>query len=425
MKVLVIGNGGREHALVWKISQSPLVKELHCSPSNPGIREIATGHDVAADDISGLASLADSIAPDLVVVGPEIPLALGITDALESKGIAVFGPSQKAAQIEASKGFSKDIMRKYGVPTARYGRFTQKDEAIEFLNTMEAPYVLKADGLAAGKGVVISKTLEEAQLEVSEMLSGKFGEASAELVIEEFMEGQEVSIFALTDGNEVVYLPSSQDHKRVGEGDTGLNTGGMGVYSPLPGFDAELLERIHNEITKPTLKGMKQEGALYKGVLYIGIMLTDIGPKVVEFNCRFGDPECQPLMFQMESDIVPTLKSIADGMLNSQTHSLGDPLKAKAVANIVMAAKGYPASYQKGTIIKGIDKANAMEDVVVFHAGTTEKDGNIVANGGRVLNVIAKDDTLKGAIAKAYEAVDVIDWPDGFCRRDIGWRVTA
>ena len=377
-------------------------------------------------DLKAVQELALQLTPDLIVVGPEAPLAKGVSDALRARGFDVFGPSQEAAQLESSKAFSKDKMKAYGVPTARYGRFTDVDEAIEFLDTMDAPYVLKADGLAAGKGVVIAETLAEAAEEIEAMLGGKFGDASAELVIEEFMHGEEASIFVLTDGDGALYLPACQDHKRAHDGDTGLNTGGMGAYAPAPVITPRVMELIQAQIAEPMLDGMANDGMPYQGVLYIGVMITDEGPKVVEFNARFGDPECQVLMAGLPGDIVPALLMCATGGLTSAHSFLADQMglrEFQPTATVVMASNGYPEAYEKGSVIKGVDTADAIEGVTVFHAGTDiNETGALVSNGGRVLNVTASGETLKDAIGYAYKGVAEIDWPGGFHRTDIGWR---
>lgn len=426
MNILLIGSGGREHSLAWKMAASPLVDVVHCAPGNPGMHEIGPCFDVAVDDIDGLVKLALQIEPDLVVIGPEAPLALGLADILRARGFDVFGPSREAAQLEASKAFSKGRMKKYGVPTAAYGEFTTTGPAKAFLRGMTSPYVLKADGLAAGKGVVIAATLEEADAEIDEMLSGKFGEASATLVIEEFMHGEEASVFVITDGKGAIYLPAAQDHKRVGDGDTGPNTGGMGAYAPAPVISEQIMARVKREIAEPMLKGMAKDGMPYQGVLYIGVMVTPEGPKVVEFNARFGDPECQVLMKGLKGDIVPAILIAATGGLKgneAQFESLLELDQFEPTATVVLAAQGYPGKAGKGSVIKNVSGANALPGVTVFHAGTDMSSiGLLTANGGRVLNVTASGATLREAVDRAYAGVDAIDWPEGFCRRDIGWR---
>ncbi len=417
MKVLLIGSGGREHALAWKLAQSPLVTELVCAPGNAGIAEVASIVPVAADDIIGILGLVQRDEYDFVVVGPEQPLALGLVDALQDIGVKTFGPSQAAAQLESSKSFTKDLCTRYNIPTASYGVFTDLKKAKAFLKTMKPPYVLKADGLAAGKGVVLPETRKEAEKELAEFFSGKFGEASAKVVIEEFMTGQEVSFFAISDGKTALPFRAAQDHKRAFDGDKGPNTGGMGAYSPAPVFDDAALKTVMEKIIQPTIYGMAKDGHPFVGVLFAGLMMTKEGPKLIEYNARFGDPECQVLMRRLQSDLMEIFIAAEAGKLGK--------LKAPAwfddpTVNVVLAAKGYPGSYKKGSEIKGIDKANAMDGVVVFHAGTKLGDGKICAAGGRVLNITAQASSLEEAVAKAYKAIDeAIDWPEGFCRRDI------
>ncbi len=425
MNILIIGSGGREHALAWKIAQSPLVDQVWSAPGSAAMDQIGPCFNVAADDIEQLEKLTLQLEPDLVVVGPEAPLAAGLGDRLRARGFDVFGPNKEPAQLEASKGFAKDLMARFGVPTARYGRFTDAAEAKAFLATLPAPYVLKADGLAAGKGVVITDTLEAAQAEAEDMLSGKFGDASAELVIEEFMPGEEASVFVLTDGTNRLTLPACQDHKRLLDGDEGPNTGGMGAYCPAPVMTPELMARVDEEIAAPMLDGLAEAGHPYKGVLYIGLMITPEGPKVVEFNVRFGDPECQILMMALEDDIVPALLACATGGMPARDFETLMPQLASArpAATVVMASNGYPGSYTKGTVIKDVKEAGDVDGVTIFHAGTgVNDDGELIATGGRVLNITAVADTLRTAVDRAYEAVDQIDWPEGVNRRDIGWR---
>lgn len=426
MNILLIGSGGREHALAWKLAQSPLVDMVHSAPGNPGMNDVGPCFDVAVDDTQKLVQLTLQVEPDLVVIGPEVPLALGLADLLRARGFDVFGPNKDAAQLESSKAFSKGRMAKYGVPTAAFGEFTDADEAKAFLKTMSAPYVLKADGLAAGKGVVIAETIEDAEKAADEMLAGQFGEASATLVIEEFMPGEEASIFVLTDGAGAIYLPAAQDHKRAFDGDEGPNTGGMGAYAPAPVVTDEILARVKAEIVEPMLNGMAADGMPYQGVLYVGIMVTEDSPKVVEFNARFGDPECQALMAGLTGDIAPAILAASTGGLkgNESAFELLLGLEDfKPAATVVMAAQGYPGSYAKGSIIKGAKSASEREGVTVFQAGTdVDSEGALFAAGGRVLNVTAVGETLKEAVDRAYEAVGAIDWPEGFYRKDIGWR---
>jgi len=420
MKVLIIGSGGREHALAWKIAQSPLLTEFHAAPGSAAMGEHASCHDIAVSDLDGLVDLARELSIELVVVGPENPLCDGLADRLRRLGIAVFGPSKLAARLETSKAFAKDFYARHNVPSARYGTFSDAAEAKAFLDQFEPPYVLKADGLAAGKGVVILDDRAEAEAEIDAFLSGKFGEASKTLVIEEFMAGEEVSIFALCDGKSVLYCGAAQDHKRVGEGDTGLNTGGMGAYSPAPVASQALIDEAMKTIIEPVARGQAAEGHPFQGVLFAGLMVTKDGPKVVEFNIRFGDPECQVLMMRIESDLLPYLAAVANGTLSDMEPIRWSPEPA---ITVVMAAKGYPGDYKKGTVIKGVTEANRMEGVHVFEAGTARNaKGERIANGGRVLNVTASGETLHYAVDRAYAAVDKINWPDGFCRRDIAWR---
>lgn len=426
MKILVVGSGGREHALAWKIKQSEIVDEVFCVPGNPGMDAIGPCFDVDPCDLTAMQELVLQITPDLIVIGPEQPLAAGLSDALRARGFDVFGPSEKAAQLESSKGFSKDLMKKYDVPTAAYGRFTDLTEALNFLETMDAPYVIKADGLAAGKGVVICYTLEEAENEVEAMMTGKFGDASAEIVIEEFMEGEEASIFVLTDGEGAIYLPPAQDHKRVGNGDTGPNTGGMGAYAPAPVVTPRVMELVQAMIVEPMLSGMAEDGMPYQGVLYVGIMVSASGPRVVEFNARFGDPECQVLMAGLPGDIVPALLTCATGGLiygHAEISTMMGLREFQPSACVVVANEGYPGEYAKGSIIGGVEAADALDGVTVFHAGTDkDSDGKLIAVGGRVLGVTATGSDLREAVGRAYAGVDMIDWPQGFSRSDIGWR---
>lgn len=419
MRILLIGSGGREHALAWKLLQSEQVTELTVAPGNAGIAAIANVVDVKADDITGLIALAQSGAYDLVVVGPEQPLALGLVDALTLRDIKVFGPTQAAAQLESSKAFTKDVCDRYNIPTAKYGVFTDIDAAKAYLQTMDAPYVLKADGLAAGKGVVIPETLAEAEGELEEFFSGKFGDASTTVVIEEFMRGSEASFFAICDGTTALPLIAAQDHKRAYDGDTGPNTGGMGAYSPAPVFTDEVFAQTMDRIIQPTIDGMAKDGTPFTGILFAGLMITDEGPKLIEYNVRFGDPECQVIMRRMQSDLVDLLIAAEAGTLASVTPPAWF---TEPVVNVVLAAKGYPGSYKKGTIINGVDDANAHDDVVVFHAGTRRgrNCGKLKANGGRVLNITASGETLQQAVDLAYRVIsDDIKWSDKQFRTDI------
>lgn len=420
MKVLLVGGGGREHALAWAMSKSPKLTKLYAAPGNAGIADVAECIDVSAEDIPAICAAVEDLRIDFVVVGPEAPLVDGLADKIRAMDIPVFGPSAAAAELEGSKGMMKDLLAKYDIPTADYQRFDEPDAAKEYIRVKNHPVVVKADGLAAGKGVVLSHTLNEAYAAVDHiMIEEAFGQAGAEIVIEEFMIGEEASFFALCDGTRAIPMAGAQDHKQVHDGDHGLNTGGMGAYSPAPVLDDAMQKRVMDEIITPTVEAMAKEGAPYSGVLFAGLMITDEGPKVIEFNVRFGDPECQPIMSRLKSDALEMLHAAATGNL--------DKIKLKwdkrAALTVVMAAEGYPGRYQKGTAINGVDDANAMDDVTVFHAGTaTNEEGQLVANGGRVLGVTALGDTVADAQKRAYEAVDAIDWPEGFCRRDIGWR---
>lgn len=419
MKILLIGSGGREHALAWKLSRSEQVTELTVAPGNAGIAAIADIVDVKADDITGLIALAQRGDYDLVVVGPEQPLALGLVDALKLRDIKVFGPSQAAAQLESSKAFTKDLCDRYDIPTAKYGVFSDLDAAKDYLRTMNAPYVLKADGLAAGKGVVIPETLQDADRELEEFFSGKFGDASTTVVIEEFMRGAEASFFAICDGTTAVPLIAAQDHKRAFDGDIGPNTGGMGAYSPAPVFTDAVFEQTMQRIIQPTVDGMAKDGTPFTGILFAGLMITNEGPKLIEYNVRFGDPECQVIMRRMQSDLLDLLLAAEAGRLADATPPAWfmDP-----VVNVVLAAKGYPGPYKKGTIINGVDTANARDDVVVFHAGTRRgrNCGKLKANGGRVLNITASGETLQAAVDLAYRVIaDDIKWSDKQFRTDI------
>jgi len=419
MRILVVGSGGREHALCWAIAASPLCRKLYCAPGNAGIAREAECVKLAADDIAGLTRFAVEQQIDFVVVGPEQPLVAGLVDRLAAVGIKAFGPGAAAAALEGSKGFMKDFCAAHGIPTAGYRRFTEPEPARAHVRKIGAPIVVKTDGLAAGKGVVVAQSVEEAVAAIdAAMVAGVFGAAGAELVIEEMLDGEEASFFALCDGAHAIALPAAQDHKRVGDGDVGPNTGGMGAYSPTAIVDGAMSERIMAEIIHPTLRGMQAAGTPYKGVLFAGVMIGAAGPKLIEFNVRFGDPECQVLIARLMSDLLPALIASADGELGRFQLRWRDV----AALTIVMAANGYPGAYAKFTPIGGIEAAEAIRDVLVFHAGTALADGKLVATGGRVLGVTATGRSVRDARAKAYAAVDAIDWPGGFCRRDIGWR---
>ncbi|MCZ4281750.1 phosphoribosylamine--glycine ligase [Kiloniella laminariae] len=420
MKILVVGSGGREHALSWSIAKSPLCEKLYCAPGNAGIAEVAECLPIKAEDLDGLVNFVQKNDIGFVVVGAEAQLVAGLVDRLETIGIPAFGPSAAAAQLEGSKGYMKDFCAKYNIPTAAYARFTDLAKAQAYLEEQGAPIVIKTDGLAAGKGVTVAMSMEEAKQALEEALSGRaFGDAGTEVVIEEFMQGEEVSFFVLTDGENYLPLASAQDHKRVGEGDTGPNTGGMGAYSPAPVLTAELEQQTLERLIKPTIEGMKSEGHPYKGVLFAGLMLTDQGPRLIEYNVRFGDPECQTLCLRLKSDLLPALIATAKGGLDKIDLEWHD----ETALLVVMAAKGYPGSYEKNTRIDGLEQANATTGVTVFHAGTArDSNGNLLATGGRVLGVTALGSDIRTAQKNAYQAVDQISWPDGICRRDIGWR---
>ncbi len=422
MKILVVGSGGREHALVWKIAQSPLVEKVFCAPGNPGIGRIAENVPIAVDDLPGLLSFAKQEGIGLTVVGPELPLSLGIVDLFEEYGLKVFGARRNAALIEASKAFAKEIMQKYDVPTAAYDVFTEVEPAIAFIDRLGAPIVVKADGLAAGKGVVVAQTRDEAVAAVQEMLSGNaFGGAGSRVVIEEFLRGEEASFLAFTDGKNIIPLASAQDHKAVFDGDKGPNTGGMGAYSPAPVVTPAIHEKAMAQVMRRTIDGMAAEGRPYRGVLYAGLMIDGESVKTLEFNARFGDPECQPLLMRMKSDIVPVLLAIADGDISNVTIQWHD----KAAVCVVMAAPGYPGDYRKGDVISGLDAAAEIPDLFVFHAGTAEREGQFVTNGGRVLGVTALGDTVQKAIDQAYQGVAAISWDGVHFRRDIGRKALA
>lgn len=417
MKILVVGGGGREHALVWKIAQSPLVKKVYCAPGNPGTAGLAENLPIRADEVGKLLEFAWNEGIDLTVVGPEQPLSLGIVDTFENHDLKIFGPHQQAALIEGSKAFSKDLMRKYNVPTAAYGVFSDIGEAEAFIDRTGLPIVIKADGLAAGKGVIIAQTRQEAVDTVKDMLSGNaFGSAGSRVVIEEFLTGEEASFLAITDGKNIIPLASAQDHKAIFDGDQGPNTGGMGAYSPAPVVTREIHEIAMRDVLRPTVDGMAAEGRPYRGVLYAGLMVKDGKVKTLEFNARFGDPECQPLLMRMKSDIVPLLLAAASGDISGKDIEWHD----RAAVCVVMAAEGYPGEYRKGDAISGLADAAKLDDVYVFHAGTAQDEGRCVTNGGRVLGVTAMGDTVEQAIARAYQAVDVISWPGVQFRTDIG-----
>jgi phosphoribosylamine--glycine ligase len=416
LNVLLIGSGGREHALAWKLAASPVLTKLYAAPGNPGIAGEAELVAIDVDDHGAVVAFCEDKAIGLVVVGPEAPLVAGLADHLRREGIRVFGPSQAAARLEGSKGFTKDLCARFDIPTAAYGRFTDAVSASAYIRERGAPIVVKADGLAAGKGVTVAITVEEALEAVTACFDGAFGGAGAEVVVEEFLTGEEASFFCLCDGKTALPFGTAQDHKRVGEGDTGPNTGGMGAYSPAPVMTAAMIERTMREIIEPTMRGMAELGSPFSGVLFAGLMITESGPKLIEYNVRFGDPECQVLMMRLKDDLLVLLNAAVDGQLAHTSARWRDD----AALTVVMAAKGYPGTPARGGVITGLDKV--PEGVEVFHAGTAEKDGSIVANGGRVLNVTATGATVTDARARAYAGVDAVDWADGFCRRDIGFR---
>ncbi|MBF0290658.1 MAG: phosphoribosylamine--glycine ligase [Nitrospinae bacterium] len=420
LNILVIGGGGREHALAWKIAQSPLVNKIFIAPGNAGTESVAVNVPIAADDVNGLLAFAKQNKIALTVVGPEAPLAKGVVDTFEAAGLLIAGPSQRAAFIEGSKVFMKEILTRANIPTARYEVHTNKDSALSALARFGERVVIKADGLAAGKGVIVAGSRAEAVEAIERMLVGReFGEAGAKIILEETLDGEEASILAFCDGRNVIMMPSSQDHKRIGDNDTGPNTGGMGAYSPAPVVTQEMERWVEKNIMKTTLAVMSAEGRPYKGILYAGLMVTKDGPKVLEFNARFGDPECQPLLMRMKSDIVPVLMGIAKGDISDVNVEWSE----EPAVCVVMASKGYPGDYAKGSAITGLSRAGAMKDVAVFHAGTTKSsDGRIVTNGGRVLGVTAKGATIAGAIELAYKAVSHIRFDGAYHRNDIGGR---
>ncbi len=418
MNVLLIGSGGREHALANAIAASPRLTKLFCAPGNPGMAAVAECVTVDASNHAAVVDFCRLMKIDLVVVGPEQPLVEGLVDALEAAGVAAFGPSKAAAQLEGSKGFTKDLCARANIPTGAYGRFGDPDSALAYVREKGAPIVVKADGLAAGKGVVVATTLAEAEEAVKACFEGAFGAAGAEVVVEEFLDGEEASFFALCDGARAVALASAQDHKRVGEGDTGPNTGGMGAYSPAPVVTDAIANRVMAEIVEPTVRAMAEAGAPFKGVLFAGLMIGEDGPKLIEFNARFGDPETQVILPRIADDLLSLLDACARGQLAVDRVNL----KPSSALTVVLAAKGYPAAPEKGGEIRGVDRANALENVVVTHAGTKRIGQTLVANGGRVLNVTGFGADVRAARERAYAGVAAIDFPSGFCRRDIGWR---
>ena len=418
MNILVLGSGGREHSLAWAIKQNPKCDRLICAPGNAGMAEIAECASIDINDGDVVATFAAENAIDFVVIGPEAPLAAGVADRLRDAGLSVFGPSAAAARLEASKFFTKAICDAANAPTAAYARFTDPAPAKDYIRAQGAPIVVKADGLAAGKGVIVAMTEAEALDAIDDMFGGEFGAAGAEVVIEEFMEGEEASFFVLVDGETVLPIGTAQDHKRVGDGDTGPNTGGMGAYSPAPVLTDEIAQKALDEIIRPTMAEMARQGMPYQGVLYAGLMIKDGQPRLVEYNVRFGDPECQVLMMRLGGQAFDLIQACAEGRLADIAVKWADD----HAITVVLAANGYPSSYQKGSEIKGLNTLPEDSSNMAFHAGTTEVDGKITATGGRVLNVTARGASLQEARDRAYAMVDAIDWPEGFCRRDIGWR---
>jgi phosphoribosylamine--glycine ligase len=418
LNVLLIGGGGREHALAWKFKQSPLLRTLYCAPGNAGIAEVAEIAPLDVSDHAAIARFCKERAIGLVIIGPEAPLVAGLTDDLEAQGIKVFGPSRAAARLEGSKGFTKDLCARAGIPTAAYARFLDAGAAKTYLATQRLPIVIKADGLAAGKGVTIAGTKAEAAAAIDACFGGAFGAAGSEVVIEKFLRGEEASVFALVDGRHALPLATAQDHKRAFDGDQGPNTGGMGAYSPAPVMTDALCRRVMDEIIAPTVRAMADAGTPFKGVLYAGLMIEDGAPKLIEYNVRFGDPECQVLMLRLKSDLLPVLLATAVGRLGGVTVEWND----EPALCVVMAAKGYPGDYARGSEIRGLAEAARDPHVEIFHAGTRRDGDHILADGGRVLGVTALGRDIRAAQARAYAAVDKVHWPGGFCRRDIGWR---
>ncbi len=418
MKVLVIGSGGREHALAWRLKRYSSVEEVVCAPGNAGMAMEGACVPLDPTDINAVIACARAHKPDFVIVGPEVPLIAGLADALRAHGFPTVGPSAQAAQLEGSKSFTKKLCTEYDIPTADFARFQDRALALDYVESCSLPIVIKADGLAAGKGVIIAQSRSEARAAISDMMDGRFGAAGDTIVIEEFLRGEEVSFFALTDGRSILPFGAAQDHKRVGDGDTGPNTGGMGAYSPAPVFDARLEEDVLTRIIQPTVEAMARLDMPFAGILYAGLMITHDGPKLIEYNVRFGDPEAQVLMMRAEGNVADVFHRLATHRLDGASISW----RPECALTVVMASDGYPGAYAKGTEIRNLDQAGRVDGVTIFHAGTRDDHGRILADGGRVLNVGAIGDTVAEARMRAYEAIALIDWPQGFCRRDIGWR---
>ncbi len=418
MNILILGSGGREHALAWAVMQNPKCDKLIVAPGNAGIAQIADCATLEIENGAAVVAFAEENAIDFVIIGPEAPLAAGVADRLREAGILVFGPNQAAARLEASKSFTKEICDAAQAPTAGYGHFTDAEAAKAYVRDQGAPIVVKADGLAAGKGVIVAMSEDEALAAIDDMFGGEFGAAGAEVVIEEFMEGEEASFFVLCDGETVLPIGTAQDHKRVGEGDTGPNTGGMGAYSPAPVMTDAVTQKALDEIVKPTMAEMARRGAPYQGVLYVGLMIKDGQPRLVEYNVRFGDPECQVLMLRLGAQAMDLMHAAAEGRLSEVRVNWADD----HAMTVVLAARGYPGAYEKGSVIGGLEALPETSFEMCFHAGTAERDGKIVANGGRVLNATARGATLAEARDRAYAMAEAVDWPEGFYRRDIGWR---
>jgi phosphoribosylamine--glycine ligase len=421
MNVLLIGSGGREHALAWSLSASPLLSRLYCAPGNAGIAGLAECLAIEPVDFDAIVGACRAKRIDLVVVGPEGPLCAGLVDRLEQEKIRAFGPTAAAARLEGSKAFTKDLCRRHGIPTASFHTFRASTDALAFVETAPIPMVVKADGLAAGKGVTIAESRAQAREAIDAAFSGRFGDGGQAVVIEEFLEGEEASFFALVDGAHVLPLTSAQDHKRVGDGDTGPNTGGMGAYSPAPVMTPAVTEVVLSQIVEPTARAMVAEGTPFRGVLYAGLMMTSEGPKLIEYNVRFGDPEAQVVLPRLKSDLLTVLVAALDGVLGN----VDVRWREEVALTVVLAARGYPGAYVRGTEIRDLAAAEALPGVLVFHAGTRLSDGKLLSTGGRVLDVTATGKTVAEAQARAYKAVDLIDWPDGFCRHDIGFRAIA